>query len=118
MGRAIVIGSVVVILGAFIVWVSIYFRRKKSQEMAKEKGWAVNGDLSLTEELSLLEKNERAAGIFRMLLAPPSTMDIIGDQSNGTLLGDVHRAQIESWLRSHDARITVTSKRRRKGIGR
>ncbi|HEY6018640.1 MAG TPA: hypothetical protein VIY48_01755 [Candidatus Paceibacterota bacterium] len=95
MGRVIVIGLVIVTVVVIIALVTMYFRRKSSQEKARERGWATKGDLNLRQEQKLLSQLDEAEWLFRQLLTPPA--DLSGEM---TILRSDHRLQIESWLRN------------------
>lgn len=109
MGKLIVFFIGVAVLVIIVSLVVVYFRRKRSQETAREKGWAVKGDLNAIQEKALSLENDQAAEILRSLAAPPT--DLYDDDV--TFLGSRHRSMVESWLRSHS-----TAKTNRKGIAR
>lgn len=96
MGRLIVFFIGVVVLVIIASLVAIYFRRKRSQETAREKGWAIKGDLNRLQEHNIIQINDQAAEIFHSLVSPPTDLY----DSDATLLSRRHRTQIESWLRS------------------
>lgn len=109
MGKLIVFFIGLAILMIIASLVMVYFRRKRSQETAREKGWAVKGDLNALQERAIILENDQAAEILRSLVAPPSDLHL-GDDV--TLLGNGHRMMIDSWLKSH------TAKTNRKGLPR
>lgn len=98
MGRAIVISLMVVVLGALAVFLVVWLARLGHRERAAEKGWALKGDLSKTQEEALLAELDTAAGIFEAITGLNGRFD---DMS---YLKDKHRDQVEIWLRTYNKR--------------
>lgn len=97
MGKAIVVGIVVIVAILAMVWLLWYFRWKDSKDKARQHGWALHGDLNGRQEKVLIEENNSAAAFIRHLLAPPSAL--AGDM---TFLGSEDRQRAEIWLKEHD----------------
>lgn len=103
MGKAIVIGIVVIVAILAGVWLLWYFRWKDSKDKARQHGWATHGDLNGRQEKALIEDNNSMAAFVRHLLAPPSNLR--GDM---TILSQEDRQRAEILLRSHDSHEKFT----------
>lgn len=99
MGKAIVEGLVPIIIVGIIAMVVVYYRRKASKEKALASGWAVKGDLSASQEKEIIAENNKAAIIFRSMLAPTSDWG-----SDMTILSNNDRQSAESWIAQYNKR--------------
>jgi len=106
MGKAIVVGLVVIAVVAIIAGVTVYFRRRQGKETALAQGWAIKGDLTARQERVIITQLAEADYLFRQLLTPPTTLE--GEM---TLLTWDHRTKIESWLRQTSALSTQDTRR-------
>lgn len=93
MGKAIIIGLVIVIVALIIAGVTVYYRRRAGKEKALEHGWAIKGDLNRRQEQAIIAELNTADILFRELLAPPG--DLTGDM---TLLRMSDRVKVQDWL--------------------
>lgn len=93
--KIIVIGAVAVLVALIIAGVVIYVRNKRSQDKAKEHGWAISGDLNKAQETKLLEHNAAAETIFKGLL----NVDVWRDTLDLTILSTQHKKEVAEWLK-------------------
>ncbi len=93
MGKAIVIGLIIISVVIVVAGVVVYFRNKKSKETALSRGWATKGDLSKSQERAILAQLGSADILFRQLLATPTNLS---DEMN--ILRSDHRELIVRWL--------------------
>jgi hypothetical protein len=103
MGRVIVVGAVIVILGLLIAGVVVWFRRQSTKEMAAEKGWAIKGDLSRNQERAILLLLHDAGQILHDLRNPPvDALDYV------SYLSPDDRSKVEQWLQSYEkGKLTI-----------
>lgn len=106
MGKAIVIGVVIVVVVAMIVLATMWFRRKDGKERAQERGWALKGDLNARQEKKLKDQNTGAELLFYSLLLPSSDLS-----REMTILSREHRDRIEKWLAHQSESSGETSRR-------
>jgi hypothetical protein len=95
MGKAIVIGTVVVILALLTVLLVVWARRLGHKERAAEKGWALKGDLNREQEQELFRQLQAAAAIFQTLTSPTNVLD------DASYIQDKHRQLIVYWLNTY-----------------
>ena len=93
MGRVIVIGAVVIIMGFLVVGLVMYLRRQDSKELAAEKGWAIKGDLSKAQEQDLRRRLDQGLELVAGLLTD-------SDWMNGTILAEADRAALTAWVQN------------------
>jgi len=96
MGKAIVIGLVIVVIAAILAGVAMWMRTRDSKDTALEKGLPLKGDLTARQERRILEANDKAADVMHQLLYQPLGMSL-----ESTLLSTTDRAAIETWLREN-----------------
>jgi hypothetical protein len=94
MGKAIVIGVTVVLI-AIVTWVFVaWMRRQDTKDKAREKGWALAGDLNKKQEQALLKLVNEAADILHAIRNPPlESPDYV------SYLSPDDRDKTEQWLR-------------------
>lgn len=97
MGKAAIVGSVVVIIAVIAAVLVVWFRRQRAKETAAARGWAIKGDLNKTQERQIVGKLNEAAALLRDLATPPIDLGY-----SSTLLSPEDRARVETWLRSHN----------------
>lgn len=98
MGRAIVIGSTILILGLFAVLLVVWLSKLGHRERAAEKGWAVKGDLNKKQEQELQQALDSAAEIFEALTG------LDGRWDDMSFLKDKHRDRVTAWLQKNNQR--------------
>lgn len=109
MGRVIIAITIltIVLIGAGVL---IYFRSKKSKELAQEKGWAMAGDLNAADEHQIIQLNQAAAVLLAEMLTIPVEV-MRWDPDNVTIVGTAHREQAQQWLQQN-AEITARSRKK------
>lgn len=106
MGKAIVVGLVVVIIAAMILIAVVYLRHRKSKETALERGWATKGDLNRGQEKKLLATLDSAADLFHALLVDPPNFS--GDF---TYIKESDRDKIQGWLVDYQLSISTETRK-------
>lgn len=98
MGKAIVIGSVVLIIALAVIGAGVWARSRASKDAKDRATGYRSGDLDAKQELVLMGRVVQADTIFRSLLAPVHSLT-----TDNTILSQSHRAQIEAWLARNDS---------------
>lgn len=93
MGKALVVGGVVVVIAVLVFIGVIWFRRQQAKETAAAKGWALKGDLSRAQEQQLISLLDESNRIMGRISGP--VYDLSGDV---TLLSAADRRLIEGWI--------------------
>lgn len=96
MGKTLAVGGVIIVLALIAAVVTLILRRVQHREKAAERGWAVKGDLSRTQERQLLTSLDSAQRLLTALAAPPK--DLYGEQ---TILTTDDRTWVNEWLENY-----------------
>lgn len=105
MGKVIVIAGVIVVLASFAILFAGWYRTRTERERAKERGWAVKGDMNGRDEQILIAANDQAAAIFwRLLRGAPGPSETWTDVD---VLSTTSRDQIHDWLTSRPSPQTT-----------
>lgn len=98
MGRAIVIATMVVVLGGLGAFLVVWLAKLGHRERAQAEGWAVKGDLNKRQELELQGQLDRAATIFESLTKLDGQLDDM------PYIPTKYRDQIANWLQVNNKR--------------
>jgi hypothetical protein len=100
MGKAIVISVALILIVATVVALVAWNRRQDSKDKAREKGWALAGDLNRKQELALKNLIDEAADIMHTIRNPP-----IDAPDYVSYLSPDDRSKVEQWLRTYEGKV-------------
>jgi hypothetical protein len=106
MGKAAIVGAVVVIVAVATIILIGWLRRQATKEKAADRGWALKGDLNKAQEREIIERLEQAAALLRDLATPPDSLAL-----SATLLTPEDRGRVEKWLRDQNTTMKGISAR-------
>ena len=96
--KGLIIAGTIIIVLIILSALVMCLRRQNAKEKAAEKGWALKGDLSKTQERDLMQQLDNAAAIFREL---GNTQNDAWDLAGMELISEPHKQAIATWLKAY-----------------
>jgi hypothetical protein len=104
MGKVAIIGATVVLIAVLTYFFIGWLRRQDTKDKAREKGWALKGDLSRSQEKAILLLLHDAAQILHDIRNPAAeSLDYV------SYLSPDDRSKVEHWLQSYEkGKLTIS----------
>jgi len=104
MGKVAIIGATVVLIAVLTYFFIGWLRRQDTKDKAREKGWALKGDLSRNQEKAILLLLHDAAQILHDIRNPATeSLDYV------SYLSPDDRSKVERWLQSYEkGKLTIS----------
>jgi|RhiMetStandDraft_4_1073278.scaffolds.fasta_scaffold314389_2 hypothetical protein len=104
MGKAAIIAAAMVIIAVAVFLLIGWMRRQDTKDKAREKGWALKGDLSRSQEKAILLLLHDAAQILHDIRNPAAeSLDYV------SYLSPDDRSKVEHWLQSYEkGKLTIS----------
>lgn len=98
MGKVALIVTFLLLLAALVVGVIVWWRKQYGRDKARERGWALDGDLNKGQETVLIKQLNQAVLLFKSMQESETTVDVWTQPDMLTILSPQHKESIRVWL--------------------
>lgn len=98
MGKVALIVGLLLALAVLVVGVVVWWRKQYGRDKARERGWALDGDLNKRQETVLITQLQQAVLIFKSMQESETTVDVWTQPEMLTILSPQHKESVRVWL--------------------